>query len=143
MLPDFSAAFVLDFDCLERIMESAMAKKKSAAPIAGEPKAGTKALKPAAAQKSSKEISSSSSLKVALNDKAPSAGNALGNHQIGETAGAVWNYLTDKEKASLATMKKDLSVSSDHLLAAVGWLAREDKLVFAVTGRSVTISLKS
>ena len=116
-----------------------MAKKKSDASIAAEPKALPKALKPTAAKK----LTTKSTTQAAANGQSSIAATTFGNHQIGQTAGAVWTYLTDKEKTSLATMKKDLSVSSDLLLAAVGWLAREDKLEFSVSGRSLTISLKS
>ena len=116
-----------------------MAKKKSAASTAAEPKAATKASKPAAAKKTT--IRSAS--KAATNGEASTAATALGNHQIGETASAVWFYLTGEGEASLATIKKDLSVSADLLIAAVGWLAREEKLKFAVSGKTVMISLKS
>lgn len=116
-----------------------MAKKKSDASAAVEPKASAKALKPTAAKK----LATKSTTQAAANGQSSIATTALGNHQIGQTAGAVWTYLTDKEKTSLATMKKDLSVSSELLFAAVGWLAREDKLEFSVSGNSVRISLKS
>lgn len=116
-----------------------MAKKKADTSTAAEPKASPKALKPTAAKK----LTTKSTTQVAANGQISVADTKLGNHQIGQTAGAVWIYLTDKEKTSLATMKKDLSVSSDLLLAAVGWLAREDKLEFSVSGNSVRISLKS
>ena len=115
-----------------------MAKKKSAASIAAEPKAATKASKPAA----DKKITTKSAPKAATNDEASPAATTLGNHQIGETAGVVWFYLNEEGEASLATIKKDLSVSVDLLLAAVGWLAREEKLEFAVSGKTVKISLK-
>jgi hypothetical protein len=35
-----------------------------------------------------------------------------------------------------------LNLSADLLLAAVGWLAREEKLEFNVSGKSVKLSLK-
>ena len=116
-----------------------MAKKKSAVSTAAEPKAAAEASKPVAAKKTTTKSAS----KAATDVKASTAATALCNHQIGETAGAVWFYLTDEGEASLATIKKDLSVSDDLLLAAVGWLAREEKLEFAVSGKTVKISLKS
>jgi Winged helix-turn-helix domain (DUF2582) len=115
-----------------------MAKKKSAGSTAAEPKATTKASKPAAEKKSTKSASN-----AATNGKASTAATGFGNHQIGETAGAVWFYLTEEGETSLATIKKDLSLSADLLLAAIGWLAREGKLEFAVSGKTVKISLKS
>jgi len=113
-----------------------MAQKKSASSKAAEPNAMMKALEPAAAEKSK------STTKAANKGVFPTADNALGNQQIGEAAGVVWSYLTDREMTSLAKLKKDLSLSSDLLLAAVGWLAREDKLEFVVHGKSVKISLR-
>ena len=116
-----------------------MAKKKSIASIAAKPKAATKASKPPA----DKNTTTKSASKAATNGEASNAATALGNHQIGEIAGVVWFYLNEEGEASVATIKKDLSVSADLLLAAVGWLAREEKLEFAVSGKTVTISLKS
>ena len=116
-----------------------MAKKKSATTTAAEPKAATMASQPAA----TKNTTTKSAFKDATNGDVATAAIALSNHQIGETAGAVWFYLNEVGEASLATIKKNLSVSSDLLLAAVGWLAREEKLKFAVSGKTVKISLKS
>ena len=116
-----------------------MAKKKSAVSTAAEPKAATEASKPAAAKKATTKSAS----KAATNVEASSASTSLGNHQIGETAGVIWFYLTEEGEASLATIKKDLSMSDNLLLAAIGWLAREEKLEFAVSGKTVNISLKS
>jgi hypothetical protein len=115
-----------------------MAKKKSAAATGAEPKAATKASKPTAAKKTTTKSES----KTATNGEVSTSAAVLGNHQIGETAGAVWLYLTEKGEVPLTTIKKDLSMSADLLLAAVGWLAREEKLWFAVSGKTVKISLK-
>jgi hypothetical protein len=119
-------------------------KKTAAASTAAEPKATTKAPKPAAATKpaAAKKAPTKSESKAASNGDSSTAATALGTHQIGETAGAVWYYLTENSEASLATIKKDLNLSADLLLAAVGWLAREEKLEFNVSGKSVKLSLK-
>lgn len=114
--------------------------KKTAASTAAEPKATTKAPKPAAAAKPA--AARKPTAKAASNGDSSTAATALGTHQIGETAGAVWYYLTENSEASLATIKKDLNLSADLLLAAVGWLAREEKLEFNVSGKSVKLSLK-
>jgi Winged helix-turn-helix domain (DUF2582) len=115
-----------------------MAKKKSAGSIAAEPKTEAKAAKPAAKKTSTKSVSD-----AAINANASTAATGFGDHQIGETAGAVWFYLTEAGETSIATIKKDLSLSADLLLAAIGWLAREGKLEFALSGKTVKISLKS
>jgi Winged helix-turn-helix domain (DUF2582) len=113
--------------------------KKSAPSTNAKPKEVKKASEPVAAEKTAtNSVSRTSSNGVAM-----AAATGLGNHEIGETAGAVWCYLTEKESTSLSTIKKELNVSSELLLAAVGWLAREDKLEFAISGKTVKISLKS
>jgi hypothetical protein len=54
----------------------------------------------------------------------------------------VWLYLTDNGETSLATLKKEIHTTPELLCAAVGWLAREDKLDFNVNGKTVKVSLK-
>ncbi len=122
-----------------------MAKKKSTASAAPQSpatvkaaKAAAKASKPAAVKKTSAKSES----KAATNGAASTTVTTLGNHQIGEAAGAVWYYLSENGEASLSAIKKELSLSADLLLAAVGWLAREEKLKFNVSGKTVKLSLK-
>lgn len=121
-----------------------MAKKKSTSSAASESAAPAKAPKAAKAPKpaAAKKSPAKSESKAASNGDASTAASALGNHQIGETAGAVWQYLSDNGESSLATIKKELNVSADLLLAAVGWLAREEKLEFAISGKTAKLSLK-
>jgi hypothetical protein len=66
----------------------------------------------------------------------------LSSDLIGQTAGAVWGVLSDRGGQSLAGLKKSVDASDDVVLLAVGWLAREDKLVFETNGRTVTVSLR-
>jgi hypothetical protein len=82
------------------------------------------------------------SAKSASNGDATTAPSVLGAEQIGLTAGAVWLYLSDKGETSLATLKKEVSASADLVLAAIGWLAREEKLEFTVSGKTVKVALK-
>ncbi|MBN8627660.1 MAG: winged helix-turn-helix domain-containing protein [Planctomycetes bacterium] len=60
---------------------------------------------------------------------------------IGETAGVVWKVLAAKGPLSLTKLTKECEAPKDLVLQAVGWLAREDKLVFE-EGRTKTIGLK-
>ncbi len=60
---------------------------------------------------------------------------------IGETAGAVWKTLAAKGPLSLTKLIKETEAPRDMVLQAIGWLAREDKLVFE-DGRTKTIGLK-
>lgn len=109
-----------------------MAKKKSAATSSPVP---AKTAKPTPMKK----IAAS---KASSNGDGSTAAAVLGHDQIGITAGAIWMYLTDNGETSLATLKKEVKAPGDLVLAAVGWLAREDKLDFAVNGKTVKVSLK-
>lgn len=62
--------------------------------------------------------------------------------QIGNVAGVVWHTLSEKGGMSLASLKKSVDAPADVVTAAVGWLAREGKLEFSTSGRSVQVSLK-
>lgn len=62
--------------------------------------------------------------------------------QIGEVAGRVWQYLDHEGSCTLTKLVKELDAPRDSIMQAVGWLAREDKLVFDASGRSKTIRLR-
>ncbi len=63
--------------------------------------------------------------------------------QIGAMAGQVWGYLAENGESSRAQIKKGLDGIDDFgLAAALGWLAREDKITFLESGRYFTITLK-
>lgn len=66
----------------------------------------------------------------------------LGEEQIGMAAGSVWLYLTDNGPTTLSALKKAIDQPGDLIAAAVGWLAREEKLEFSTSGKSVSIGLK-
>jgi hypothetical protein len=61
---------------------------------------------------------------------------------IGHAAGEIWGLLSTNGQQTLPAVKKSIDAPSDTVLAAIGWLAREDKLDFAATGRTVKISLR-
>ncbi|GIW44102.1 MAG: hypothetical protein KatS3mg077_1384 [Candidatus Binatia bacterium] len=63
-------------------------------------------------------------------------------HDIGSAAGEVWRYLDANGPTSTDTMKRKLKMSSDRFYAAIGWLAREDKVQFQTQGRKTIVSLK-
>lgn len=48
---------------------------------------------------------------------------------IGFNAGIVWRSLDDHRKESYAELKEKCRLSDAELYAAIGWLAREDKIV--------------
>jgi hypothetical protein len=67
---------------------------------------------------------------------------ALSDVEIGHVAGQVWGTLSRKGPATIAAIKKDVAAPGDLVLAAIGWLARENKLTFTTAGRVVKISLR-
>lgn len=64
-------------------------------------------------------------------------------NQIGEGAGAVWKYLNEHSEAKPSEIKKTLKLNDDMLWMAIGWLAREDKLVFKGNRKMIQLSLSS
>ena len=109
-----------------------MAKKKPATTNSPMP---TKSTSSPAAKKSSAAVS-------ATNGAVAGSGEVLGNEQIGLTAGILWSVLSESGASTLSSIKKNIDAPSDLILAAVGWLAREEKLEFTISGKSVTIALK-
>jgi hypothetical protein len=66
----------------------------------------------------------------------------LTDDEIGPTAGLVWQSLNDEGSQTIAALKKSVDAPGDLVMAAVGWLAREGKLAFETSGRTVKISLR-
>ena len=62
--------------------------------------------------------------------------------QIGETAGMVWKVLADSGALSMAKLVKAVGEPRDAVMLALGWLAREDKILIEDDGRSRTVSLR-
>jgi hypothetical protein len=67
---------------------------------------------------------------------------AISNEQIGHVAGQLWQLLDKRGAQNLAAVKKAINAPSELTLAAIGWLAREDKLEFSNSGRTLKISLR-
>ncbi|MBX3432369.1 MAG: winged helix-turn-helix domain-containing protein [Pirellulales bacterium] len=109
-----------------------MAKKKAAADAA--PPSPKAIAKPVATKK---PIATNSASSAATSEKAP----ALSIEEIGHAAGAVWQALDANGGLSVAALKKASGCSADLTMAAVGWLAREGKLVVTANGRSSQIEL--
>jgi hypothetical protein len=62
--------------------------------------------------------------------------------QIGETAGLVWKTLAENGPATVAKLVKASGQPRDLVMQAIGWLAREDKIVIETAGRNRTIALR-
>jgi hypothetical protein len=67
---------------------------------------------------------------------------ALTGIEIGHAAGDVWGALSRKGPLTIAALKKEVKAPADIVTAAIGWLAREEKLDFDTAGRTVKISLR-
>ena len=61
--------------------------------------------------------------------------------QIGVTAGVVWETLQDEGAMSLPQLVKQIDAPRDVVMQAVGWLAREDKILIEEEGRKRIVSL--
>ena len=62
--------------------------------------------------------------------------------QIIESAGQIYNYLSNKGEVSINKMKKDLSLNENFAEMGLGWLSREDKIEYTKKIRSVSVKLK-
>ena len=82
--------------------------------------------------------------------------NKLGiQEQIIESAGQIYNYLSNKGEVSINKMKKEivevkvmfngssyLSLNENFAEMGLGWLSREDKLEYTQKAKSVTVKLR-
>lgn len=72
----------------------------------------------------------------------PAAAPEFTGIAIGHAAGDVWGYLSGGQPRTIAEIKKSVNAPADVVVAAIGWLAREDKLVFVTNGKTVKIGLR-
>jgi predicted RNA-binding protein (virulence factor B family) len=61
---------------------------------------------------------------------------------IGESAGKLWAFLEANGAASPSKIEKEAGLAKAELQRAIGWLAKEDKILIEVNGRSEVLSLK-
>lgn len=113
-----------------------MAKKKAES-SAAKPKLTPKAK----AVKSTKAADDRAASADAATKKLKTLGPPLTAEEIGHVAGEVWTALSTNGGQTIAALKKSVNASDELVLAALGWLARENKLAFETNGRSVTVSL--
>ena len=64
------------------------------------------------------------------------------HEEIGLTAGKIWHALNAGNELSLAQLKKAVAGKTPIFDWAVGWLAREDKIVITPEKRSFRLRLK-
>ncbi|MCK5533528.1 winged helix-turn-helix domain-containing protein [bacterium] len=61
---------------------------------------------------------------------------------VGEVAGRIWDYLDQYGEVTILRLKSYLKVSNTLICMAIGWLAREHKVIIQKQKREYTISLK-
>lgn len=64
------------------------------------------------------------------------------SEEIGAMAGIIWHTLEANGEMKLTSLKKELKATSPLFDWAIGWLAREDKIVLTVDKRLTRICLK-
>ena len=62
---------------------------------------------------------------------------------IGMVAGLVWTYLSSNGSVTLSKLAREIDAPRDLVMQGVGWLAREDKVIFQEGKRSKTVALKA
>ncbi|WP_411725306.1 winged helix-turn-helix domain-containing protein [Methyloglobulus sp.] len=62
--------------------------------------------------------------------------------EIGATAEKIWHYLGKNGPSSVAKVTTGTGVGKNDAQRAIGWLAKEGKLVCELKGRVETLSLK-
>lgn len=60
---------------------------------------------------------------------------------IGSAAGLVWHYLSDNGAVTLSKLARDIDAPRDLVMQGVGWLAREEKIVFEKGPRAKRVKL--
>lgn len=61
--------------------------------------------------------------------------------KIGINAGKIWEALNEEGPAEIKILRKTLKITEKEMYAALGWLAREEKVNFTVKGKETFISL--
>ena len=61
--------------------------------------------------------------------------------KIGTDAGLVWQVLDEKGTLNVKEVKKVVRLTDKDLFAAIGWLAREEKLRFNQEEKELYLSL--
>ncbi len=62
--------------------------------------------------------------------------------EIGDTAGKVWNFMNKKGDANIGDLLTGVAADAFLIFLALGWLAREDKLLIVKKEGYISYSLK-
>ena len=61
--------------------------------------------------------------------------------KIGIDAGKVWSLLDEKGRLTETALKNAVKLTYKDLYAALGWLAREEKVIIEKKGKDIYVSL--
>lgn len=61
--------------------------------------------------------------------------------KIGSNAGKVWSLLDETGRQEVKELKKATKLTEKDLYAALGWLAREGKVIFEEVEKALFVSL--
>jgi hypothetical protein len=61
--------------------------------------------------------------------------------KIGTDAGNIWKVLDEQGSKSIKELKKLTKLTEKEIYAAIGWLAREEKLIFDKIEDDIKLSL--
>ena len=61
---------------------------------------------------------------------------------IGEAAGKIWRHLARNGAVPVGDLPKGIQEELVTVQLALGWLSREDKIVFERKGKSIVVRLK-
>ena len=61
--------------------------------------------------------------------------------KIIETAGKTWRFLGQNGQANVGDLAKSLQEKDEIVLQALGWLAREDKIIYTIKNRRTFVAL--
>lgn len=62
----------------------------------------------------------------------------MGKAEIGENAGRIWHALNEVNEISIESLAQKLQLDETEIALSIGWLARENKILFAEKdGRTV------
>jgi hypothetical protein len=64
-------------------------------------------------------------------------------HDIGQTAGLVLGFLSERGESSSLQIRSSLKISQTLLFLSLGWLAREGKIDIVYRDRSYWVSSKA
>lgn len=61
---------------------------------------------------------------------------------VGETAGKIWQSLSNDGPQTVAQLKKKVNGKGDYVNYALGWLAREDKIDLVQDKKTFRVQLR-